>query len=657
MSNKKVNLATSPDADEQMDFKRELFKNMGPHVTLSMKLVIVVGLVSSFCIAVLVVLNWQANNDISGKIENVMALRDTLSQNLRGEIVNLQDKYLKIPQYLEVDPQKDILEWIKTNYPGMEEKVIEGRDNYTSFFSRTQKRDLSRGCFVPHLLDGDLMVSRGLLDEQGNFSEAINMMRLPSDNPQGDLEKVTSEIEVLAKTASSAKLQQSITALKGKLADEAISAEKTRNEIVRFVDKIVNEDLSIKNFREQKQRISTYIAVATILVNLAVLYLLTTFIVEMPLRKLYQVINRIQEGHETRIPFQQRHDKIGVLARTIQSFKHALDNLKMEEQRKLEEQKMVQGFIALMTEMIHSLQSRSREMANTASHLHDLAVITENLSSQVNDSAIQTASNTDAVSEAVNRLKSAVENISSQIGMQNQLMEKMFIVAGQSLSNMNALDVASTEIVSIIKLVKDISGQTKLLSLNASIEAARSGSAGNGFTVLASEIRALSNQTEKATAEIEDKIMAIQKASHNIIESIQSIEGRIGALTESATHIHATVVEQKQATDDIARNADMTSGETLEVSQRIEEVKGASEQTRGLAGQVQERSQVISNELDALLNMTMEKLAGIGIEKNSLLCVRREGRKGNIVKESKTEDKKECIEKEPDDIKIDKAAA
>ncbi len=607
-----------------------LSKNPISFLTLGLKLLIGVALVSNLCIGTLLAVSWHANRQVSQKNEELTQLRETLSDNLREEIVHLQEKYLQIPKLLKVDPTKTIMAWISQHHPVKSETVIEGRSHYKSYFSRTQRRDIGKGNFIPHIVDGKLMLSHGLLDDTGSFKDAVKMMELSSSNPEADQKTVSRQIDTLYGEADNADaLKRNIAALTGILADEAIKAEKTRNQIVQFVQRIATEDEAIQLFGQQKQRLIVYIAIATIILNLLVLHLLTWFIVEKPLRKLYGVIQRVQQGQETRIPYQRRRDKVGVLARTVKSFKDALDNLKQEGVRKQEEQKMIQGLISQMTEMIHDLQTRSSEMSGAASTLHDLAIRTETESSSVNESSTHTAQHTDAVSKAAKQLKLAVDNIGRQIDTQKGLMESITTVAVQSRENMIALDEASKEIVSIVQIVKDISAQTKLLALNANIEAARAGTSGRGFVVVATEIRELSNQTENATGEIADKIGGIQQASNNIIESIRRIETQVDSLSHSSGQIHSAVVQQKSATTDIAENADLTSNETQEVSRSIQEVKEGAEQTRILARQVYEDSRGVSEGLEALLAEAMAKLANVGMEMNEIICIDHAVKKGS----------------------------
>ena len=113
---------------------------------------------------------------------------------------------------------------------------------------------------------------------------------------------------------------------------------------------------------------------------------------------------------------------------------------------------------------------------------------------------------------------------------------------------------AAQKIGDVIKLIQDIAQQTNLLALNATIEAARAGQAGRGFSVVASEVKALSVQTAKATEEIAGQIQAVQTSSGSAVNAIQRITKRMKDINEHTASIAASVGQQSAVTNEISQN-------------------------------------------------------------------------------------------------------
>ncbi|MBR5420017.1 MAG: PAS domain-containing protein [Lachnospiraceae bacterium] len=112
---------------------------------------------------------------------------------------------------------------------------------------------------------------------------------------------------------------------------------------------------------------------------------------------------------------------------------------------------------------------------------------------------------------------------------------------------------ASMEIISDIQ---SIAGQTNLLSLNASIEAARAGDAGRGFAVVATEVQALSRSSKETTEHISEKLTHVNEAVTEIMSQINLISESIKRENEEMGTINATVEELHAAADEIAQMAE-----------------------------------------------------------------------------------------------------
>jgi methyl-accepting chemotaxis protein len=85
--------------------------------------------------------------------------------------------------------------------------------------------------------------------------------------------------------------------------------------------------------------------------------------------------------------------------------------------------------------------------------------------------------------------------------------------ARKTNNRVGELSKAAARIGDVVVMINTLAGQTNLLALNATIEAACAGEAGRGFTVVASEVKALAQQTAKATEEISLQIKSIQAAT------------------------------------------------------------------------------------------------------------------------------------------------
>ncbi|CAM3520713.1 MULTISPECIES: methyl-accepting chemotaxis protein [Saccharibacillus] len=128
----------------------------------------------------------------------------------------------------------------------------------------------------------------------------------------------------------------------------------------------------------------------------------------------------------------------------------------------------------------------------------------------------------------------------------------------------------SSEVLSITGYISETSSQTNLLALNAAIEAARAGEHGLGFSVVASEIRKLADQSSRSTQEISRIITAMTTGIRTIVELVEASSG-------SVEHGVASLSDAGSAFEAIVERVNSLSGQIVEVAGTVEEMSAGSQ--------------------------------------------------------------------------------
>mgnify|MGYP003865382617 CR=1 FL=1 len=334
-----------------------------------------------------------------------------------------------------------------------------------------------------------------------------------------------------------------------------------------------------------------------------VLTLLIARYIAGPIVKLDNIINSLanfdlRKSNDSDVDkYSSRSDEIGSITNSIIKMK---DNLRGV----ITEQHEIEGVLASSSQ---ELSAGSQEMSASAD--------------EVNTAIEQVASGAEEQTAQISETERNIRDLSTKIDSINQMAAEMkeestlttdHIEEGNSYLNdsLDKLKIAeeskdnavkavvdleklSAEIDDIIEIINNIARQTNLLALNASIEAARAGQAGQGFSVVAEEIRELSENTSNSTENISDLIKQIQDKVNEMATDMEKTDKAMANTFESVNKTVDKFDDIENISDSLADQVDKITGyinemttNSSEVTAAIQEIAEVSEQASATAEEV-----------------------------------------------------------------------
>ena len=257
-------------------------------------------------------------------------------------------------------------------------------------------------------------------------------------------------------------------------------------------------------------------------------------------------------------------------------------------------QSIRQSFTQILKALNHTMSQITESANQVASGADDVSSSAQSMA----QGATEQASSVEEISATLSDISESARSTSTAVDEAGQFVNQAGAQLGASIEHVKELNVAmehisnsSNEIGTIIATIENIAFQINILSLNASVEAARAGAAGKGFAVVADEVRNLaakSDQAAKATKElIGNSIAAINEGAQavdRVTESLAQTSEAAGHVTTKMAIVVDSVAKQTAAISQVAEGVDQISSVVQTNSATSEQCAAASEELSSQAG-------------------------------------------------------------------------
>ena len=217
------------------------------------------------------------------------------------------------------------------------------------------------------------------------------------------------------------------------------------------------------------------------------------------------------------------------------------------------------------------------------------------------DAISQMAENTNQINELIKQAKQLSKNLSDSSEAGSAEVQKTELV-------INSVSEKSKQMSEVIQVIQQVASQTNLLAMNAAIEAAHAGEAGQGFSVVADEIRKLAESTQSQAKSIKDLIIEITKAIQNGSSSMQDTKAMFYKIQQE-------IVTQTNVVENIAQTMDIQStgaeeilSTTNKISQNIQSVneiiKNQANYTKEITEGIKDVVE-LSGKIDGSMNVSL----------------------------------------------------